>query len=137
MAKVTGFLGDYELSHLIGKHPTLVFAPSGPAVGNAGVFAPERATVVPVGATGYFEANLQPTDTLRPAIYYTVSIQWGRGRRALLPWKLSVPSAGGLLADLLRVPAQASQVWIGVDPPPTPGGLWLDPVTGDLKEWST
>lgn len=136
MALVTGVLSDYQLGHLTGEHPTIVFQPSGPAVDATGVFAPERATIVPISATGYFEADLQPTDTLRPAIYYTVSLQWGRGRRAQLPWRLSVPTGGGILADLLNVAAAPGLVWIGVDPPPTAGVPWLDPVTGDLYEWS-
>ena len=138
MAKVTGFLNDFQLGHLADQHPTIVFQPSGPAVGGADLFAPEYAVTVPVGGTGYFEAELQPTDTLRPAVFYRVLLQWGSGQRAKLPWKLRVPSAGGVLAELLQVGGGAGQAWVGAEPPPNPepGLWWLNPETGELSEWS-
>lgn len=137
MAKVTGVLSDYKIGHLVGLHPALHFQPSGAAVGVTGVFAPET-VVVQVSATGRFEAELQPTTTLRPSAYYTVAVRWGAGRSATLPWKLSVPAAGGALADLLKVPANPGAAWADTTPPPEPtvGLWWLNPDTGDLKEWS-
>lgn len=138
MAKVTGILADYQLGFLQGKNPTISFQPSGPSLSNAAVHAPERATVAPVGSTGYFEVDLQPTDGLRPARHYTVTLQWGQGKRVVLPWKLRVPAGGGILSELLPVDIDPGLTWIGEEPPPTtaPNLLWLKPSTGELLKWS-
>lgn len=137
MALVTGFLSDFGLGDLSDHHPMFVFEPSGPAVGDVKVYAPRQIAVV-TSTDGYFEADLQPNDVVHPATFYRVAIRWGGGRSIKLPWKLSVPSEGGPLADLLRVPSNPAAVWIGITEPenPSPGTWWLNPETGELQEWS-
>lgn len=138
MAKITGIISDYGMGHLVGLHPTLLFTPSGPSLGNTRIFAPHTEVIAPIDATGYFEAELQPTEDLNPAVHYVVTVRWGAGRRVVLPWRLTVPPAGGVLSELLPVLSNPANVWVGVEPPenPSPGVWWLNPITGELQEWS-
>lgn len=145
MAKVTGKLTDFGLSVMPGSDPRISFQfrtteslTSG--VAGTSVLA-NRPVVVSSQSNGYFEADLTPTDRISPAGFYVVTVGWRdelrRPQREVMPWRLYVPAAGGVLADLLRVPANPSLVFTGPTPPanPSPGSWWLNPGSGELKEY--
>lgn len=137
MALVTFVLNDFGMTYPAELRPTLVFQPSGPAVGGLNIYAPLAEQVATFSSNGLGSVDLQPNDAIHPATHYKVSILTANGARTQLPWKLFVPSGGGRLADLLKNPANPAAVWIGTTPPenPTPGTWWLNPLTGELAEW--
>lgn len=142
MATVTGALTDFGLKPFPELQPRLIFTPSGPSMSNARLFATKPIIVTPFGS-GSFTVDLQPTDRLRPVVWYTLTIEWldPAGNYVSsdhLTWKLFVPTAGGELADLLDLPANPSLIWVGPTPPPNPqpGQMWLNSITGTLSEWS-
>lgn len=145
MPKITGKLTDFGLDAIIGSDPKLTFIftseDRGPTSGISGtsVLANRPVDVLPE-YNGFFEADLTSTERISPAGYYLVVVQWRdhlrQRRREQLPWKLYVPAAGGILADLLRVPSNPALVFTGPKPPanPSPGSWWHEPGTGDLSE---
>lgn len=143
MATVTGALSDIGIEAFPELMPRLIFSPSGNATAATRLFA-TKPVIVPVNAgSGSFTVDLQPTTSMRPAVWYVVTIEWldPAGNYVsvdFLEWKLFVPSAGGNFEDLIEAPANPMLFWIGETPPPSPtvGQLWLTPSTGDLKNWS-
>ena len=142
MATVTGALTDFGIQPFPTLQPRLIFTPSGPAVSDVRLFATRPIIVIPAGS-GSFTVDLQPTDGVKPAVFYAVTIEWldpaGNYVSAdFLEWDIYVPSAGGAIQDLIKAPVNPMLFWVGEDPPPapTPGQQWLTPSTGDLKKWS-
>lgn len=143
LATVTGALSDIGVAAFPTLSPRLIFTLSGPATEGTRVFA-TKPKVVPVNAgSGIFTVDLQTTTNLRPAAWYTITIEWldpsGNYVAAdFLEWKLFVPSGGGNLADLLETPVNPMLFWAGPTPPPNPqpGQYWLNTTTGILTKWS-
>ncbi|WIB16282.1 hypothetical protein DEJ34_03875 [Curtobacterium sp. MCPF17_050] len=151
MPAVTGTLRDFNIQSLAAFSPRIIFTPSGVAVSETRLYSTKPVVVVP-NLGGDFEVFLQATEDVDPAVWYTIRIEWLDSDKGyvgvdLVEWKLFVPSDGGSIGDLLRVPASAVRVWVGLEPPayPSPGTLWLlmnpddvdDPRnTGYLYEWS-
>ena len=146
MATVTGALTDFGIQPFPTLQPRLIFTPSGPAVSDVRLFATRPISVTPLGS-GSFTVNLQPTEGVRPAVWYRVTVEWlmpGTGEDDGytsvddLGWDIFVPSAGGAIQDLIKAPVNPMLFWVGEDPPPVPveGQRWLIPSTGDIKKWS-
>lgn len=140
MALVTGTLVDFGLDPLE-DIPKLFFRATGPGVSGIALLSTKPVEVIPA-ANGYFEVDLVPTVEISPPVSYTIQIQRyelpsRRPRLESLPWKLEVPTAGGFLADLLRVPSNPALTWSGEEPPanPSPGSWWYEPSSGQLSEW--
>lgn len=138
MARVTGVLSDFGIARLDIAHPSIVFQPSGAAVSDGKIMIPECVIAYADPVSGAFEVDIQPSGVMNPAVTYSLTLQWGQGQRVKLPWKLSVPTLGGRLGDLLNVPSDPANAWVGETPPPnpTPGVWWYNPTTGVLAEWS-
>lgn len=147
MPIVTGKLTDFGLDAMRENMPRVIFTytnPAGrpqPGIAKSAVLASHPVIANPA-YNGYFEAELVDSSTISPAGYYTVSLEWRDDatrvyRREDLPGKLYVPAAGGILADLLRIPSNPALVWQGAEQPgnPSPGSWWLQP-NGDLAEYS-
>lgn len=146
MPKVTGQLTDFGLDPMQDSNPRITFTfmvdgHRSSAVAATSVLA-NRATEAVPARNGYFEADLTSTEKIAPAGYYLVTVHWRDKlrihRHETLPWQLRVPAAGGVLADLLRVPSNPALVWTGEAPPlnPSPGSWWQQPSSGDLREYS-
>lgn len=146
MPLVTGKLTDFGLDPMLDNAPRVVFTYTDGADGQptAGISRASILATHPVAVdpayNGYIEAELIDTASISPAGYYTVSLEWRDDKtrviqRDVLPGKLYVPAAGGVLADLLRVPSNPALVWSGKEPPgnPSPGTWWLNE-SGDLNE---
>lgn len=143
MATVTGALSDFGINPFPELQPRLIFTPSGPGVSATRLFATKPIIVDVASGSGSFTVNLQPTDGVRPAVYYKVTIEWldpaGNYVSAdFLEWKIFVPSAGGELYDLIQAPVNPLLFYVGETAPlyPVPGQYWLKPSTGDIKKWS-
>lgn len=144
MPIVNGTLADFGLDPLTTNDAVLQFKASTAGVTGITLMAASKPVQTVPAANGFFEVELTSTDEIAPGgISYAVTVQYREDgsrylKRELLPWKLLVPAEGGALADLLMVPSNPAQVWIGTEPPtdPEPGTWWLDPETGDLNEWS-
>lgn len=139
-AKITGQLTDFGLDPLTAHDPLLIFKHVRPGVAGTAILSTKPVEIRPL-YNGYFEADLVPAAAIAPAGYYTVTIEWtappGRKRhREQFPARLYVPSEGGVLADILRVPPNPALVWTGEEPPrdPSPGSWWQTPA-GDIFEW--
>lgn len=143
MPLVNGTLTDFGLDPMAGHAPRITFRPAAPGFNGLTVLATKAVDVTPA-ANGFFEVDLVSTDEIQPATHYVVQLHWTdteptrKDRVDTLPWKLFVPVSGGALGDLLAVPANPAQVWVGTEPPadPEPGTWWYDPETGELTEWS-
>lgn len=143
MAIVTGALSDIGIDPFPELQPRLIFTPSGNSVSDARLFATKPKIVNVAAGSGSFMVDLQPSEGSRPAIYYTITIEWlatnGQYVSAdFLEWKIFVPYEGGTLADLIEAPANPMLFWVGETAPllPTPGQYWLKPSSGDIKKWS-
>lgn len=151
MPNVTGTLRDFNITTLAAYSPRIIFTASSAATSPTRLYSTKPIVVTP-NLAGDFEVFLQATDTLNPSVWYTIRVEWldsdgGYVGVDLLEWKLFVTDDGGSIGDLLAVPANPAQVWIGLEPPPhpTPGLWWLqanpdnpdDPRnTGDILVWS-
>jgi hypothetical protein len=152
MATVTGTLADFGLSLLTAYSPKIIFTPSGPATGPGAGSARFLLATRPIecipAPDGKFSVELYPNEASIPATHYTIRIEWrdpnafdddrGYVGRDDPDWELVVPNLGGSIADLLKLPSNPAQTWVGDLPPdnPTPGTWWLLPSTGDIFEWS-
>lgn len=151
MAVITGTLLDFSLDALAPYSPRLIFAGSQPATAGDRLLS-TKPFGVRVEADGSFSVDVQPTDVVTPAAYYTIRIEWldsagGFVGVDFVDWRLYVPSEGGAVGDLLEAPSNPGMVWVGLTPPPdpiTPGTWWLhanpnnlydSQNTGILEEW--
>lgn len=140
MPKVTGRLTDFGLNAMADNAPRVVFEYTSPGVAQSSILATHPVVSVPA-YNGFFEADLVESAKISPAGFYRVFLEWRDDttrtyRRDELPGELYVPAAGGVLADLLRVPSNPALVWTGTEPPPNPApGSWWQKPTGDLYEW--
>lgn len=128
MAVVTGTLKTFGLASLASKQPVIVFEANKPATGPGGeLFATDPVRVIPE-PDGTFTARLQPTENLiTPGVVYRMWIEYLDSANNYVrvdnpDWELRVPSAGGVLGDLLKLPKVSSGLVITS---PTPPSLWL------------
>lgn len=122
MALVSGQLSDFGLQSLAAMSPTVIFSPSGSGTLGSRLFSSTPIRVTPA-ADGTFTVDLQPTDGVVPAAWYTVSIEHlnDGGRYThydVLGYKLFVPISGGELGDLPDAPLSPATVLVSLDPPP-------------------
>lgn len=122
MAVVTGTLTDFGLQSLADKSPTVIFKFTGAGTLGSNLFASTPVVVTPA-ADGTFSVDLQPTDGVVPAGWYTVSIEHLKegGKYThfdVLGYKLFVPITGGALGDLPDAPLSPATVLVSLDPPP-------------------
>lgn len=147
MPVVTGKLTDFGLDTMPGLDPQVVFTYTDPAghptagVSRSNVLAARPVVQAPL-LNGYFAAELVDTASISPAGYYSVSLEYRDDltrvrQRDVLPGRLYVPTGGGVLADLLRVPANPALVWVGAEPPanPSPGSWWME-TDGKVQEYT-
>lgn len=132
MPKITGTLTDFGFSPMPGMNPRLYFQHNTPGVSGAAIMSTKRIEVIPV-KNGLWEAELVASARIAPAGFYTITLEWSEppSRKRIserFPGRLYVPAEGGILADILRVPANPALVWTGTEPPPnpTPGTWWLN-----------
>lgn len=142
VATITGNLTDFSETKMNDYQPRITFSPSGPAM-NGQQMLVTRPIVVTPNSAGGFQVSLAPNENYSPATTYKVRVDWlDSGGNCVfsdhMPWDLVVPTTGGDIGDLLKVPANPASVWISETPPPrpTPGTWWLVPSTGNLYEWS-
>lgn len=156
MALVTGSTQDLANLNLASAGIEIWFIPESqghgfntPTVRNGWLFAGRagKASFVE-GSTREWEVDLQPTEGLRPLTWYRVKIVYLNPggqftSEEWVPVKLFVPYAGGVFSDLVNVDggpgkgAVPSFVWWSPDEPPNPqaGDIWVNTVTGDVKEY--
>lgn len=143
MPLVNGTLTDFGLDPLTINSPVLYFRASSTGIAGLNILSKRKAVEAVPAANGFFEVDLVATAAVAPAdTHYMIEIRYrdsnGMVVSESLPWKLFVPSEGGALGDLLRVPANPALVFTGTEPPElaTAGLWWLDPETGDLSEFT-
>lgn len=128
MAVVTGTLKTFGLESLAGKQPVIVFEANKAATGPGGELFATDPVRVPPANDGAFTARLQATENLiTDGVHYNMWIEYldpaNNYVRVDNPdWQLRVPTAGGALGDLLKVPKINSALVITS---PSPPALWL------------
>ena len=140
MPLVTGTLSDFGLSSLTQYQPVIVFMPSGVGFMGGRVLATRPIRVTP-DAGGYFQVDLASTDTIEPAVWYGIQIQWlepggGYSYIDFEQSKLYVPTLGGNLPVLIDTPStnQLMVIWQDTEPIPWPlGVVWANTITGDVR----
>lgn len=143
MALVTGALSDVGIEAFPDLKPLLKFTPSGPATAGTRLFATKPVTVPVNAGSGIFSVDLQPTTSMRPAVWYVVTIEWldpagNYVSNDFLQWKLFVPSGGGNFGDLIGAPANPMLFWVSDTAPVSPqkGQRWLNTTTSKITEWN-
>ena len=139
MAIVTYALSAFDIQPFPDSQPRLKFVPSGNAINGTRLFATKPIYSTPAGS-GAGSVNLAPTDSVRPAIWYQIEIEWldSEGNCRMVdhvPWQIFVPNAGGNLDDLIKVPANPMLFYAGPTLPPqynVPGAYWWDTTTDDI-----
>lgn len=142
MARVTCQLTDFGYDPMTDTNPLVIFTHSTPGVAGTSLLSTKPLEITPA-RNGYAEVDLVPSAAIAPAGYYTVAMEWTarrpprRRHREEFPGRLYVPAAGGVLGDLLRVPANPGLVFKGAEPPanPSPGSWWLG-TDGVLNEFN-
>ena len=142
MPLITGTLTDFKTDLMSPYSPQIEFMPSGPATNETGTFLlATKPIIVTPDADGTFSVFLFPNELSRPATWYTVSIKWlhpeaGFIGQDFLPWKVSVPVAGGSIGSMIDAPLGRGMVWItsdGAEPAgSTHGDLIFNTTTDDL-----
>jgi len=145
MPVVTGNLDDILGVPLTEFNPRIRIELSEPVVKDAYLF-PTKPIYVTPEVDGSFSVNLISTDSMKPAAYYSMSVEWldadnNFTGNDFLKWKLYVPAAGGDIGSLLVLPWTPYLAWSGPEAPdgiPTARVLWLDTDsdTGELMMWS-
>lgn len=141
MAVVTGNVQSFGLQPLFSKQLRLKFTASGPASSVGRLLITDPIWVTP-DAAGDFTVTLAATENLMPLRWYEVSAHWLNGAGVpvgyeFVNFKLFVPAAGGVLADLLDVTANPYMIWIGPEPPTNPALYvgWIDTDDAKYYEW--
>lgn len=131
---VTLKLSDFGLDPIAGLQPEIEFQPSEPGVGTGGKLLATAPIRVTPDSSGNGTVQLHTTDDLLPVgVHYKIVIRWldakGKFVRADNPnWKLQVPTGGGAIADLARLPfgfgititsPTQPPIWVGL------GASWL------------
>lgn len=142
MAAVTGTLKTFGMASLAGKQPLIVFEANKAATAPDGeLFATDPIRVTPA-ADGTFSARLQPTEGLiTEGVHYKMWIEYLDDANNYVrvdnpDWSLHVPSAGGVLGDLLSLPKVSAGLVI-TSPTPPPiwlglGAMWLQADPNDI-----
>lgn len=142
MAAVTGTLKTFGLESLAGKQPVIVFEANKAATGPGGELFATDPVRVPPASDGAFTARLQPTENLiTDGVHYRMWIEYLDAANNYVrvdnpDWQLRVPSAGGTLGDLLKLPRVSSGLVI-TSPTPPPiwlglGAMWLQADPNDI-----
>lgn len=142
MAAVTGTLKTFGLESLAGKQPVIVFEANKAATGPGGELFATDPVRVPPASDGSFSARLQPTENLiTDGVHYRMWIEYLDAANNYVrvdnpDWQLRVPSAGGTLGDLLKLPKVNSALVI-TSPTPPPvwlglGAMWLQADPNDI-----
>lgn len=111
------------------------FTPSGPGA--------DRRITIPLASNGTFSVDLVASADLIPPTRYILRCDWfmtGSGGDEVLTgwseWRFTALIGGGPLSTMPDAPV--TRVWFSTTPPPVnrPGVIWVNPVTGDVREWS-
>lgn len=140
MPKVRGQLTDFGFDPLTGNKPRIFFQHKTPGVSQSNILTTKPVEAVPT-AGGFFELELAASAAVAPAGFYEITIRWtdasGNTWTEVLPWRLHVPSEGGSLADMLRVPQNPALTWTGAEPPRDPSpGMWWQKLNGEIWEFA-
>lgn len=138
----TGRLTDLGEAPFPGANPRLriaperaVFTPNGPGA--------DRDIAVTAGYDGAFAVDLVASVDLIPPTRYVLRCDWfaiGVGGEEVLAgwseWRFTALIGGGPIATMPD--AHLTRVWFSTSPPPAnrPGIIWVNPETGDVREWS-
>ena len=146
MTIVTFKLNTFSMAQMVGLAPRVYFVPNGPAVIDSATdyLLASRRVEATLGEDGEtFTVELVPAAYARPLATYSIVIEWldsagNFTQRDDPPWQLHVPIEDGQLGDMLNLPANPYWVFVGEIAPadPTSGTWWMDPLTGNLYEWS-
>ncbi len=134
----TGKLSDFSVTAFPHAVPTLWVSPEHSAFGpDGGVHAGRRIPIV-LRTDGTFEVSLVASADLTPETNYSLRCEWVNADGVPLGWEqwdFTAAIGGGPISDMAGV--IVTRVWLGETPPPVSraGIYWVNPVTGDVKEW--
>ena len=134
----TGTLADFGERPFPGAVPRLWVSPYRDAFGRDGAVYAGRQIPVYVRPTGQFEVELVASADLKPPTKYSLRCEWLDAEgvvRGHAQWDFTAALGGGPIADMAD--AIITRVWAGVNPPPVQreGIYWINPETGDVREW--
>lgn len=138
----TGALTDFGQSPFPDAYPSLLVSPERDAFSPKGPAA-ARDVPVAVASDGTFAVELIASADLIPATRYELRCDWFTvdhdGQEVLAgwaSWRFTAAIGGGPISTMPD--AVITRVWYSTSPPPVerPGIYWVNPVTGDVKEWS-
>lgn len=147
MPAVTGSITDIVGSLMADRQGVLKFRLNAPNIqaGSSipGTIHPTAGEWVTPDVAGDFSVNLRSTTTMLTDAWYVLEIHWldGSPMTDFPQWQIRVPSAGGLLVNLISTGpsngggggANPMVWWVGLTPPPHHGLIWnyLDPDNPD------
>jgi hypothetical protein len=126
MPLVTGTLSDIAPKSLAALNPEIIVTLSEPTTRAGRLFTTKPLVIVPE-PSGYFAFEVASTSGMIPYAWYELTIRWisATGGFDHLRWRLRVPNDGGQIGHLLEAPAGADNIWIGAEPPPVDGPIWI------------
>lgn len=136
----TGTLADFGEAPFPEASPELYIVAQRDAFGPSGGVLASRRVPITVRANGSFVVSLVASADLSPQTKYELRCDWldvSGNLRGWASWVFTAAIGGGSIAQMKD--AAITRVWFATYPPPVSRGgiLWVNPETGDVKEWFT
>lgn len=132
----TGKLADFSDAPFPDALPRLWVEGKHAAVSKGSMHALKRVHV-PVNSRGFFSVSLVASVDLTPESPYLLRCEWLDGDTVLgwTEWEFTALIGGGNIADMPS--GVITNVWYSTLPPPVDraGIFWINPETGDVREW--
>ena len=133
-----GRVTDFGDAPFPGAIPQLWIAPLQDAFGPDGGIHAARRIPITLQPSGAFTVKLVASVDLKPATRYSLRCEWLDANgivRGWAQWDFTAAIGGGSISDMKDL--DITQVWVSTSPPPIDrsGIYWVNPVTGDIREW--
>lgn len=132
----TGRLADFGDKPFPSAKPRLWVEGTQPATSRQAIHALKRVHIA-LNEFGAFSVDLTASADLTPPTPYLLRCEWLDGDTVLgwTEWRFTALIGGGNISNMQD--GEATNVWFSTQPPPDnrPGIIWINPVTGDVREW--
>lgn len=132
----TGKLADFGDKPFPTAKPRLWVEGTHAAVSRHAIHALKRVYIA-LGESGQFSVDLTASADLTPPTQYLLRCEWLDGETVMgwTEWRFTALIGGGNIGNMQD--GAATNVWYSTQSPPDnrAGIIWINPVTGDVREW--
>lgn len=145
LVTITGTLSDLGLVSLAAFNPEIRLVPHRASFKGAKFLSTKPVVAIPA-SNGAFSMQVESLEDTRPYTRATLQAWWQEpGKPGEQGWNsvdliedFQIPPGGGAIGDIAGLAFDPTKVIVSESEPwnPAYSTWWLNPVTGDLKEWS-